>query len=81
MGTRSLSRCRNVGEPRTVRRIYFLPNDPPYRPEMVDSMKVVIRRVQNFFAEQMQANSLLIGAPPRLGLKAARCLNGDKSHF
>ena len=26
----------NVGEPRTVRVIYFLPNDRPFRQEMVD---------------------------------------------
>ena len=45
----------NVGEPRTVRMIYFLPNDRPYRQEVVDSMKVVIRRVQTFYAEQMDA--------------------------
>ena len=46
----------NVGEPRTVRMIYFLPNDRPFRQEVVDSMKVAIRRVQNFYAEQMQAH-------------------------
>ena len=46
----------NAGEPRTVRMIYFLPNDRPYRQEVVDSMKVVIRRVQNFYAEQMDAH-------------------------
>ena len=28
----------NVGEPRTVRMIYFLPNDRPFRQEVVDSM-------------------------------------------
>lgn len=33
----------DVGEPRTVRMIYFLPNDRPFRQEVVDSMKVVIR--------------------------------------
>ncbi len=27
----------NVGEPRTVRLIYFLPNDRPFRAEVVDS--------------------------------------------
>ncbi len=32
----------NVGEPRTVRMIYFLPNDRPFRQEVVDSMKVAI---------------------------------------
>ena len=46
----------NVGEPRTVRMIYFLPNDRPYSQEVVDSMKVMIRRVQTFYAEQMQAH-------------------------
>ena len=37
----------NVGEPRTVRMIYFLPNDRPYRAEVVDSMKTVIKRGSN----------------------------------
>ena len=46
----------NVGEPRTVRMIYFLPNDRPFRQEVVDSMKVVIRQVQTFYAEQMEAH-------------------------
>ena len=46
----------DVGEPRTVRMIYFLPNDRPYRAEVVDSMKVMIRRAQTFYAEQMQAH-------------------------
>ena len=46
----------NVGEPRTVRMIYFLPNDRPYRPEVVQETKDMIRTVQNFFAEQMQAH-------------------------
>ena len=36
----------NVGEPRTVRMIYFLPNDRPFRQEVVDSMKVAIRQIQ-----------------------------------
>ena len=47
---------RNAGEPRTVRMIYFLPNDRPFRQEIVDSMKVRMRRVQAFYAEQMQAH-------------------------
>ena len=47
---------RNVGEPRTVRMIYFLPNDRPFRQRVVDSMKAVIRYTQTFFAEQMQAH-------------------------
>ena len=46
----------NVGEPRTVRMIYFLPNDRPFRQEVVDSIKVRIRQVQSFYAEQMQAH-------------------------
>ena len=46
----------NVGEPRTVRMIYFLPNDRPFRQDVVDSMKVTIRQIQTFFAEQMQAH-------------------------
>ena len=46
----------DVGEPRTVRMIYFRPNDRPFRQEMVDSMKAVIRRVQTFYAEQMEAH-------------------------
>ena len=46
----------NVGEPRTVRMIYFLPNDRPYRAEVVQRMKDEIRNIQAFFAEQMGAH-------------------------
>ncbi len=46
----------NVGEPRTVRMIYFLPNDWSYRAEVVDSMKTVIKQSQTFYREQMQAH-------------------------
>ena len=46
----------NVGESRTVRLIYFLPNDSPFRAEMVDSMKVAIRRIQTFYSDQMQVH-------------------------
>ena len=46
----------NVGPPRTVRIIYFLPNDRPYRASVVDSMKTTIRRIQTFYGEQMQAH-------------------------
>ncbi len=46
----------NVGEPRTVRMIYFLPNDRPFRQEVVNSMKGTIRQIQTFYAEQMQAH-------------------------
>ena len=46
----------NVGEPRTVRLIYFLPNDRPYRTEVVQRMKEIIRGIQTFYAEQMEAH-------------------------
>ncbi|MXV72672.1 hypothetical protein F4Z99_00155 [Candidatus Poribacteria bacterium] len=46
----------NVGEPRTVRLLYFLPNDRPYRPAVVQEMRDMVRTVQTFFAEQMQAH-------------------------
>ena len=46
----------DVGEPRTVRMIYFLPNDRPFRGSVIDSMKTTIRQVQTFYAEQMQAH-------------------------
>ncbi len=44
----------NVGPSRTVRMIYFLPNDRPYRASVVDSMKRTIRQIQTFYGEQMQ---------------------------
>ncbi|MCY4553547.1 MAG: T9SS type A sorting domain-containing protein [Candidatus Poribacteria bacterium] len=43
----------SVGVPRTLRLIYFHPNDLPFHQEVVDSMKTVIRHTQTFFAEQM----------------------------
>ena len=46
----------NAGEPRTVRMIYVLPNDRPYRVEVVQRMKDEILNVQTFFAEQMGAH-------------------------
>ena len=46
----------NVGEPRTVRLIYFLPNDHPYDADAVQNLKDKIRIVQDFYAEQMQAH-------------------------
>ena len=46
----------NVGKSRTVRMIYFLPNDRPFQREVVDWMKVTIRQVQTFYAEQMEAH-------------------------
>lgn len=47
---------RNVGEPRTVRMIYFLPNDRPYRAEIVQKMKDEIRNIQTFYRDQMRAH-------------------------
>ena len=46
----------DVGEPRTVRMIYFLPNDRPYRAAAVDTMKVRMRQAQDFFAREMGAH-------------------------
>ena len=39
-----------------VRMIYFLPNDRPYRADVVQQMKDEIRTVQRFFAEQMEVH-------------------------
>ena len=41
----------NVGEPHTVRMIYFAPDDRPHRSSIVDSMKAAIKQVQAFYAE------------------------------
>ena len=46
----------NVGEPRTVRLFYFLPNGRDYRQDVVDAMKTEILDVQSFYAEQMAAH-------------------------
>ena len=46
----------DTGEPRTVRLIYFTPNDWPYRADVVQNMKDTIRTVQTFYAEQMEAH-------------------------
>ena len=46
----------NVGEPRTVRLFYLLPNDRPYRADVVESMKTGILEVQSFYSEQMAAH-------------------------
>ncbi len=52
---RSLANA-DAGEPRTVRLIYFLPNDKDYRPQVVQRMKDEIRRLQTFFEDQMRAH-------------------------
>ena len=46
----------DVGEPRTVRMIYFLPRDRRFHAEVVQKMKHEIIRIQAFFAEQMGAH-------------------------
>ncbi len=46
----------NVGKPRTVRMIYFLPKDRPYRQSVVDKMKTMMVRLQRLFGEQMEAH-------------------------
>ena len=46
----------NAGQPRTVRMIYFLPNDRPYRGKVVQKMKEEIQNIQTFYAEQMNAH-------------------------
>ena len=46
----------NVGDPRTVRLIYFLPNDRPYRAAVVQRMKGEIREIQTLYTEQMGAH-------------------------
>ena len=53
---RSFAVNLNVGELRTVRLIYFTPNDWQYRADVVQKMKDTIRTVQNFYAEQMNAH-------------------------
>ena len=53
---RSLMANLNVGEPRTVRMIYFLPNDRPYRADVVQRMKDEILNIQAFYAEAMQVH-------------------------
>ena len=45
----------DAGETRTVRLIYFLPNDRSFNSEVVDSMKARIPRIQTSFRDQMQA--------------------------
>ena len=53
---RTLASNLNTGEPRTVRLIYFLPNDRPHRTEVVQRMKDEILNVQAFYLEAMEAH-------------------------
>ena len=54
--TRAFAPNLNVGEPRTVRLIYFTPNDQPYRADVVQRMKDQILNIQTFYAEQMEVH-------------------------
>ena len=45
-----------VGEPRTVRLIYFIPNDRAYRAEVVQRLKDETRAIQTFYGDQMEAH-------------------------
>ena len=45
-----------VGEPRTVRLIYFLPNDRPKRVEVMQRMRDEILNIQAFYLEAMEAH-------------------------
>ena len=53
---RSFAPNLNVGEPRTVRMIYFLPNNRPFRADVGQRLKNDIRKIQTFYAQQMEAN-------------------------
>ena len=46
----------NVGEPRTVRMFYFLPNDRPFRLNVVQRIRDEMLRIQAWFGEQMEAH-------------------------
>ena len=45
-----------MGEPRTVRMIYFLPDDRPYQQAVVDTMKAMMVRLQAWFGQQMESH-------------------------
>ena len=40
--------------PNTLRLVYFLPNDRPFRPDVVESMKSTILQIQRLFASEME---------------------------
>ena len=44
------------GQTRSVRLIYFLPNDRTFNQDVVDTIKARIPRIQTFFRNQMHAN-------------------------
>ena len=56
VGAGKVAAERNVGEPRTVRLIYFLPTDRPYRQSVVDTMKAMMVRLQAWYGQQMESH-------------------------
>ncbi len=52
----------NTGDPRTVRLIYFVPNDRSFSSTVEDSIKRAVLQVQTFFAEQMNAHGFGLNA-------------------
>ncbi len=59
-GKRALS--LNTGEPRTVRVIYFVPNDRSFSSSVEDSIKRAVRQVRSFFTDQMKAHGFSLDA-------------------
>ena len=51
-----LDKNLNLGESRTVRLIYFLPNDRSYRAEVVQRMKDEVLKIQTFYTEAMRVH-------------------------
>ncbi len=77
----------NIGEPRTVGMIYFLPSDRPFRANVVQRMKDKIRNIQTFYAEQMQTHgygnkTFHVETDPQ-GEPMVHCVNGQHpdSHY
>ncbi len=52
----------NTGDPRTVRVIYFVPNDRSFSITVEDSIKRAVRQVRTFFADQMKAHGFGLNA-------------------
>ena len=46
----------DVGEPRTVRLFYFLPNDRPFREEVVQRTRDEMLRIQTWYGRQMKSH-------------------------
>ena len=54
--TAGMPQTLNIGKPRAVRLLYFLPNNRQFRAEVVQKIKDEIQRIQTFYAQQMQAH-------------------------